>query len=338
MALSVVSSKLSGIPHAGRWSQVYEFFPQSQEEISRRGRLFLVVTLSSQKEDLESVVAARKILAGIQEEYFGNLEESVLDRLKFCVLKAVKEFDKFGSSEIAGIVVLKNLIYASVSGGARAMVLRDGVFYDLVKSSKDEVFSTSGYVRSGDLIILATGSFFKKFPFGLIRASFETKTPSSALELLAPSLHTQEESAGVGVLVLKFEEEKQKETSESFIKGFKKISPFWIKEGPNFRKLTSTVAQSLRFINNLGRGFIPGKVYVKREETFLYPRKKISVSVGVLLFTLLIISIFLGIKEKKRSEARAKYEKELSLVEHQLQEAESLFALNPATAPLTLKG
>lgn len=327
MDFGIASVKLTGVPHKGNWSQIYEFTPQNPQEKEKRGRLFLVVSLEIKKKDLESVVGARKILAGIREEYFRNLEESAFDHLKSCVLKVVQGFSGFGSLEIAAVAILKNIVYISVAGGARALALREGNFYNLVKSLKDEVFSASGYGRSGDIIILGTEDFFKKFPLGQIKAALGSENFSNAFELLAPSLHLQEESAGVGVLALKFGK-KDKETAEFSTAFLKKISPFLVEE-PGLRKFTSIISRQFKSISNFGKFFVPERVYVRREEAFLYSRKKVSLSVGVLLFALLMVSIFLGIKEKRRLEERAEYEKELSLVEHQLQEAEALFTLNP---------
>ena len=61
-------------------------------------------------------------------------------------------------------------------------------------------------------------------------------------------------------------------------------------------------------------------------------KKKVSASVGLLLLIILLVSIFFGIRQKRKVDIRQSYEEDLNFAKHSLEESENLITLNPERA------
>lgn len=362
MSFTIASSKLTGNPGESGWAQVHEFKPKDEEKLSLRGHLFAVIATKGSRQafpagrqDLESVVVGRELLARFHEEYFGNISASAFNALKDACEKVISEFsENLGSVQIAAVSILEDrpgketsVVYSAAGGGAQVAIFREGMLAKILESrqkepgGKLEVVSASGYPEEEDLLILGTSSFFDTFAAGSLKAALERKDPEATVELLAPTVHATNGKEDLGAAFLKFE--KGKELVEE------RITPDTSLEstGPEKdKKVLKKVFSSLRskysrlegdikkrLASRLSR--LPEKrIYVKEGavEIEAVHNRRLAVSIGIILLTLLIVSIGFGIRQKNIKEERGRYEPKLDRAKHEFEEAVSLFPLDAGRA------
>lgn len=311
MGLKLISAKLTAMPGASGWCQVYEFTPWESQKLAKRGRLFAVISTSSQEKE-KSIEVGREAISRLNEEYYGNLEKKALFQLKHVCEKMLEDFSFF-RIEISAVSILNdNLAYLVVAGGSGISILRDGKLIQLLKGRKDKVYTASGYVKNKDLIILGTDSFFERFSKDTLKLILEKKDFESVVEELAPSLQFIENSGRLGALFLKFGESLGSENKTHEVLN-KKVGPF-LDFSHFFKKIWER------------------RVYVRSETNFQpsLPARKTPLSVGIILFLLLIVSIFFGIKKERERQEKLRFLEDLSFAKHALEEAQSLFILNPS--------
>jgi hypothetical protein len=144
-------------------------------------------------------------------------------------------------------------------------------------------------------------------------------------------IHAKETTGSVAVCVVGFEQEEalssigmeevQKEPEKVVIEKEKKLTQ---KTAPFFAKATS-------FVKNI----IPSKgLYVRRSEIDIEDaqKKKTAMTIGAILLTLLVVSIVFGVRQRKVNQERSLYIEKLTQARHELDEAKSLFSLNPERA------
>lgn len=326
MAFKLVPAKLTGSPGESGWSQIHEFRPEGNDKLEKRGHLFAVISTSKQEEGIDSVASGREILSRLHEEYFGKIDSPPLPAIKDAVSKVVDEFSgsDWGEIEVAAISVIDDVVYCSAAGGARVLIFRDGVLAPILSGEKDKATSASGHPHSEDVLVLATSSFFEAFSDGVVKGALAGKDPSSAVESLAPTVHSTEQNGSLGLVFVKFEE-PQKGASIEKVASDKN-------EGLDTTPAPSTTAGDGRKLGGLLaqlKSKLPSrKVYVGGTDE-VSAKRKVPASVGIILVVLLLVSIGFGINKKKEADFRQSYESELQQAEHDLEESLSLYTLDP---------
>ena len=328
MAFSVSSAKLTGSPGTSGWVQVHEFAPSDLEKLSSRGHLFAVVATGRHEEGVDAVSAGRELLSRLHEEYFGSGEGSAFAILEAAVKKVSEEFrSTWGEVEIAAVSLVGGVVYSVVGGGAQVAIFRNGILAKILESTREEVISASGYPKEGDILILGTKFFFEVFPSGVIKAAIEGKEPGSAVESLAPIVHSRDDTGNLGAAILSFKEEEgaaQGEVTPPPALGEKVI------------RISSSFGKAVVFVKEyIARLFPERKIYVKgmeKEEEEVPQKRKLLSSVGIILLVLLVVSIGFGIRAKAIKEGRARYESRLTQAQHEFDEALTLVSLNPDRA------
>lgn len=327
MAFKLVPAKLTGSPGESGWAQIHEFRPEGDDKLEKRGHLFAVISTSKQEEGIDSVASGREILSRLHEEYFGETGTPPLSAIKNAVSKVVDEFsgNDWGKVEIAAISVIGDVVYSAAAGGARVLILRDGVLAKILSGEKDEAASASGHPQPEDVLVLASSSFFDAFSDGVVKGALAGKDPASAVESLAPTVHSTEQNGSLGLVFVKFED-SQKDVSIEKVTSDKNE-----KQGtPPTPSTTRGDSRKLGgFLAKLKRKFPSRKVYVGGAEDGVSAKRKVPASVGIILVVLLLVSIGFGINKKNEADFRQSYEAELQQAEHDLEEALSLYTLDP---------
>lgn len=330
MGLNIYSAKLTGSPGPSGWAQVHEFKPEDEEKLQLRGHLFAVISTSKSEEGINSVASGRELLTRFHEEYFGNTAVSTFTALKGALEKVISEFQSsWGEVEISACAIVSGIVYSAAGGGAQVAVFRDGMFAKILESTKEMVVSASGYPRNDDILILSTRNFFETVPVGVMRASFSGKNLTAAVEAFAPIVYSRKDLGNLGAVFVGFSEENQAE-----VKLPKKIV------GEEKNRIVSNLISFGNTLKNIiaskiKTGFPERKIYVGTEpyeEDVVPQTKKNVVFVGILLLVLLVVSIGFGIRQQRIKSLKSKYEPKLSQARHDLEEAESLFALDPKRA------
>lgn len=332
MSFSVTSTKLTGNPDSSGWSQTYDFKPDHPEKLQKRGHLFAVISTSSQEEGIDIVVAGREVLARLHEEYFGKLEGTPYLALQNAVEKVINEFSSWKSVEIAVLTLVDSTAYIAAGGSASSFLCRDGNLFELVNSEADKVVVGSGKPRQGDIILIGSKSFFGTFSQKTIKDSLRGRGLSSAVEFFAPLVHSQENEGGIGFLLVQFNE---KVVSNGFKDGDIKSVLNAEKKKVVDSKEPSAFNRKFKNVRSAVFGIF-GKVWKrdiflkeKKLDRSVEKSKKTSFLVGILLLIILSVSIFFGVNQKRKTDLKASYESQLVSAEHELQESNSLYLLNP---------
>ena len=335
MVFTITSAKLTGTPGASGWVQIYEFKPEDSDKLKLRGHLFAVVATKKYEEGLDILTAGREILARLHEEYFGRQEGTSFNVLKSAVEKVIAEFKtSWGDVEIAAVASLGEVVYSVVAGGAQTAIFRNGMFAKILESTNENVVSASGYPKDKDLFLLGTKAFFESLPEGNLKAALEVNEPEGIAEFLAPTIHSQKEAGNLGSVILKFNSEQglfekvQPSTSSEKFEENKTVGGFMAK------CLFFTKSITGKIFSFVSERLPERKVYLKKgaipEE--MPEKKKTTVSVGVALLVLLMVSIIFGIKQRRTREYKRRYESRLIQAQHDLNEAVSLVILDAERA------
>jgi hypothetical protein len=337
----ITVSKLIGSPEGTSWAQVHEFTPDDEEKLNLRGRLVAVIATTSQKqeapdEEIDNVVAGRELLTRLHEEYFGSTEKTAFNALVDAVGKVINEFSEvWGDVEIAAASIVGDVIYTACGGGSQAAIYRNGMLAKVLVSQENGPVSASGHPQEGDIFLLGTKKVFTSLSESVIKAALGGSGASEAVESLAPSVHSMKEIGDFGLVLMEFSKTpaiftKPKEEPEIEREKSKNIplKKSRISFPPLLRKATSKVAPFLS--KKMGRR----KIYVRQrgEDEFNQQKKKTTVSIGAILTIILIVSIGFGIRQKVVKDEKAKYEDRLSQAQHEFDEAQSLYTLNPERA------
>lgn len=316
--LNITSAKLTGNPGEAGWAQVHEFAPDDAEKLKLRGRLVAVIATSRQ------TAAGRELLTRLHEEYFGNIEKTAFNALKDAVEKVIDEFSEdWGEVEISAVSIVDDIVYTACGGGAQAAVFRNGILAKILASKKGEVVSASGSPKNKDIFLLATKRVFTALSEGSVKAALQSADLNEATESLAPAVHTAPNTGNLGLVLIRFGK------ALPFTKPAEaRIEKEQEKERPKRARTPG------RFTALLKRKMGRRRIYVRRkgEDEFDVQKRKVTVSIGAILVVLLVVSIGFGIKQKITHDKRARYEDRLKQAQHEFEEANNLFKLNPERA------
>lgn len=333
--LQTSSLKLTGTPTASGWTQVHDFVPDDEEKLKKRGHLFAVISTGKNLEvgesqgEIESLTTGREILTRIHEEYFGKLEITAFNALKGSVEKIFEEFsESYSSLEIAACSYVDGVVYSAAVGGGEASLFRGNMLATILKSGREKAVAASGYPKSGDIFLLATSEFTRKATGGVIRASLETGDLEAAIESFAPIVHTDEDSSGIGLTLIKFSKDSlplarfEEKKEETFVQK-EEVKPKLEIPG-KFAGMVSTLLNKLS-----KRTFSIRKGEIDIEEV---RKRKTTLTAGIILLLVLLVSIGFGIRQRGINFSKERYEDRLVKAEENLAEAESVFTLDPTLA------
>jgi hypothetical protein len=321
--LIVASAKLSGAPGSTGWAQAHEFDPQDAEKLLIRGRLYIVIATSQVETGIDVIASGRELLSRINEEYYGKLDTKPFYALKAAVQKVASEFAvSLGQVEIGALAVLDEVVYAAAVGGSGVLISRGGALATILESKSEAVVAASGYPKQSDVILLATSEFFKKVPFGVIKAAMNSTNPNDAVETLAPIIHGTDTVGSVCAEILQFKAGEERVQSV-FAPTAPQITPPVERTSYKnpFNKLKAMAAR-----------FVPKRsIYIKPAltEDVSPQSKKVTFSIALVLLVLLAVSIIFGVKQKKTNDLKNQYKGILEQSVSEVDQAISLAGVSP---------
>ena len=338
MDFKVTSAKTFGNGGGQGWVQVHDFTPSDRLKLSKRGRLFAVISgvgvLEDEGQNVDKVFAGRQILMRLHEQYYEKTEKSAYYALKDAVKKVYEEFSgQFLDIEIAALVFLDGVVYSTVSEGAFVCLYREGTLVKILEGGGQKTISASGHPGTGDIIIAGSSDFISNVGQGFLKEALSKKDLSDIAETIVPGIRSLEDGSRSGAVFVKFEKVEDSEilptiTSEN--------SGVQEKDGVGSEKFEKRIDYSTQkpikqkiasIFPKLARRGIRIKGGEVDEATS--KRRKLAVSVGLILLVLLLVSIFFGIQTKKKKDKMALFEDTISEATHLLEEAVSLYELNP---------
>jgi uncharacterized membrane protein len=328
-------AKLVGEPSDRGWTVVHDFQPEDGDLIQTRGHLLAVISVvtedglkgvSDSEFDSQRATLTHDIAKKLSDSYVSNPESLAFNALKDAVSKLSEEYkSRVKSLSIAAASLVDSVVYSVVSGNAEVVIYRNGALAKIISGPSDLVVAASGRPEQGDVLVLATSQFLNNFSNIELKTAIESKETEDIANTLRTKMSTRKYSEDLGAVFIKF----NKKNIFSFIPKLKimRREKSITQEEYEFEP-KAPKKSVVRRITKL----LPGKgVYIQRDGESVETRKsrKLAVSVGAILLLLLAVSIVFGIKQKTDKEKRSRYESRLVQAKHNLEEAVSLFSLNP---------
>lgn len=314
----IQSSKLTATPSASGWVQVHEFTPDDPVKLQKRGTIYAVIATKNSEAGVEAVATGREIITRLHEEYFGNLENDAKFTLVTAVKKIKEEFTKI-NPEIGVIAYIDNTLLVVGCLGISALVIRNGSMVTLMKSG-EEVVSVSGKPSEKDIFIMGTKAFFDDFDQTEIKQNFLDNGIVKAVEVFAPRIHASPNLGSAGFLALSFAEEKDI--------NIEKISG----DTPPIREVQEVPPQQTKpsFFKSLASKIPKGGIKLRSQNlNQATPQgRKTTLTVGLVLLSLLVVSVIFGLNQKKKKDLQINYGTKLESAISDYNESLSLLSVD----------
>ncbi len=328
--------KISGVVGETTWSYVHLFSPDEEEKRRARGELAVVLSVKGMT-GVAAVAMGREVLARVNEIYYGELKETVFAAFGRCLKKAQEEFSGKGDEEGVSVEIVagaiweqgdgeigkRTALYLGGVGGGEAWVRRKtGVGRVLEVSRTEEAKVVSGWLEDGEMVIMGTPEFFG-LAQGVLRAALETQDEKEAAEMLTPLIEGKEGAAGVVVRIKtdqlpgRMEVQESDDTSGRFGATDKQRTGRWERVKEKWIGLMTRRRREAVFVGG---------------ERRVNAKARITKLVGIVLLVMLITSLLLGGKERKRRESEAKYGGRVNEAVSKFKEGQDLAELNPVRA------
>lgn len=318
--LETISAKVTATPGPSGWTQVYEFVPEDPDKILKRGKLYSIIATKKADSGIDSIAAGRELIGRLHEEYFGSSDEKPFNALRNAVQKVIAEFrQKWGDVEIAVCAQVSGVVYSAAGGGCRVIIEREGAMATILASS-DEVIAASGYPKLGDIILLATKSFFEVIPVDSIKTALASVTPQLVAEAFSPVIMGAEGEGTVGAIIIKFDGSVEPRnipvTTEP---------PPPAKQAPDIKRKFSEV------FSGIFKKIPQRSIYIRSGmgDEATSKSRKLTFSVGIILLVILVVSIGFGIRQKSINDFNRKYQGILAQASNDIDQAISIASTNP---------
>ncbi|HCC08540.1 TPA: hypothetical protein DEP81_00945 [Candidatus Woesebacteria bacterium] len=326
--MRITSAKVTASPGVSGWVQIHGFTPAEPEKLKTRGQLFVVVASKNGKEGIEAISFEREIVGRLREEYYNESQEKAFDALRGATQRVITEFGVNTTDlEIACCAFADGVVYSTAVGGSRVLISRDGSLATILESGS-EVITSSGFPKNDDIILIGTKPFFEKVSSTSIKDSLTTKNPESAVEELTPLVYGGNEIGTAGAIIIKFEEGSESENI--FIPAQpevlrSEITPVAEKQSIDLKQKFSG------FFDKIGKKFPRRNIYIKPgiQDEAVSQSRKLTLSVGVILLVILVVSIGFGVRQKKMNDLKKEYQGLLTQATSEVEQAISLASVNP---------
>ena len=333
--LTVKFQKLLGSPvfPPGAFVEALRFERTEGDARERRGTLFSLITLTGPKE-FDAPVLGRAIFDTLEEEYFADSSLPPLSALEKAAFSAHRRLLGMTISShlpqdvdfnLVLAVLWGQVLYLCRLGSAAVYLLRDGKVSEVNLGDESLVSCASGFVYSGDTLILGSKDFKTNFPAALVAEN---------LLKLEEKMISLGDKATLAALVLKMEIEERPTDAESinFTAASAPPRPAQKSRAVNF----GAVANALKRLSKK-LAFAPGAASIKgatlrgsRRHTLV--KKAAAPLVFVLIATIFVASVYFTISRQSKIKLETLTQKTFAQADLDLVSATDLVGLSDTKA------
>lgn len=185
----ILVSKIVGSPSEIAWSQA-----------SSTGKLYIVISLYSDKEKDGIIVLGKNVLEQIQREFFA-IDNKNLFEIKNAVEKVFLSLNK-DISYSAVIAAIKNdILYVVTASSATVLIERGNNLAEVAHGEEGEIIGFSGKLKNNDMIIIETEKFNKKISNKLLAEYTGGHDNEKLAEDLAPFIHENSKGEEAAIII-----------------------------------------------------------------------------------------------------------------------------------------
>ncbi len=332
--MDAVAGKLVGKLGQNAWAQVYDFTPEGEEKLSKRGRLVAVVGMEASEgtEQVEMVQAGREVLARLHELYYGEETGEAFIVLKNAIGSVRREFE---GVEIGGVVLAGEFVYIVAGGGVGVWVSRPAEGENqaekqgwLVRAEeeREKEAAFSGRGEESEMVVLGNKSFFSGVPDGLLRAAVATagEEMEAAVDMLAAVQRGSERKGGEAGVIVKIqkindklsvtEKEEEKEAEEE--------------KAPEESRIEEKKEARWVFLKRKLEG-VRGRIYIRHGDK--QEQRKRMMYLGVFFLAVLLLMAGMGqLWLRQKTQKESLQETQIEKLVFDFNEAKAMIALNPS--------
>ena len=186
------------------WSQAYH-----------AGGVAAVVSIHKKETADESPslsIVGKDLLNTFESEYF-TLETKSLVSIKQAVEITYKKSKDTHDISLIVTANIQNAVYIVLAGTGKILLIRKGAVATLLEQHEgDVVLSASGFLESGDMMILETLSFEESVSSSVLLETLINNSPTDAAEILSPRIHKEKDGSATA-LIYKYHEEAPQSAS-----------------------------------------------------------------------------------------------------------------------------
>src|SRR4030042_3577560 len=119
-------AKIVGLPSQNQWSQVHFFWPETSDKQHQRGQLLAIITLVNPSGADEIAAIGKEAILRLHEEYYGNLSDSSLERLKIGIQVLAGELNGEDNFVLAAAARIGSVLFLAAYGQCQVLLLRQG--------------------------------------------------------------------------------------------------------------------------------------------------------------------------------------------------------------------
>lgn len=301
--LKIKVEKIVGVSDSQNWSQIHYFSPTEDDPKTRQGKLLAVFQAIAKKETLNLSSFGTEIIQRFQEIYYSQTGPNLLEDLKKSISLIEAEFSSDIELAVTAAVIKQNqkpVIYLAGRKG-KVSIYRGEQLVWLLRP-QDSLQGISGYLQPGDFLLVATDDFFRHLTPEKIYSLLKSEDWPKINESLAAMVGSKQPNSTLASALLTIEREKQSPPRQVFPK-----------------------------INWQG-WFNNHKLKIFLKKTAPLGKKKVNITVAIILIFLLLVSIFLGFKKRISTDILESDREVLTKAQEQYQEALQNKEINPDRA------
>lgn len=283
-------AKIVGTAKEDQWAQVF-----SQDGL-------LVVIAVEGGEDHQEVTLGKELLAKLWEKYSAFSAKN-LKELEEALAEIKKETEGKKVFLLVAMVVGR-VLYLACLGGGRAQIKRDKTLVSVLAGEE----SASGFLKDGDLLLLATPQLDEIISSQTLAENFDG-APTEIAENLAPFVQGAEENALCAALVIRFSASQP---------------GFFPQEAGETEEKKRRILPNLSFLGKI----LPRHLRLRLPLSGQEKSRRTLLTVATLLVALLSLSIFLGLSQKAKTQKTEKFGSLYQAALEKYEEGKSLAGLN----------
>lgn len=320
----IAYAKLSATPTETAWSQVYN-----------AGNLFACISLTrTAAGETEKTLQAlgKDILNHFESEFF-TLEEKNLTTIKEALIKSTKTLPE----EVAITFCLAYFNEATLSlfllGNGKILLKRGEQLGVLLQQETENraLHTASGYVRHGDIVLLATHNFTKHLSSKHINEALELSLPNDIAEELSVPMHAKADGAQAAI-VISYQGAGQQGEQHKIQKDNQLINDEQKEEPTRQMDMNEKEPQKKNHISlpKLSLPHLPFSFPLLLKKIHLSHSKKLFLSIIILLIILLTVSITFTKRQQQKKQIQEQFDAIYTPASKLYDEGKALADLNKA--------